>query len=72
MSQTTLEKEFTSKEEWEEFLQSIKSSKIINVNTRSWFNKIKRYYKTYGWNMNIYEDQIFRLKQIKQEIENMK
>jgi len=62
---------YSSKEEWEEFINSINVRKIINPYDKTWFQKIKKHYKTYGWDMNLYADQKKRLEMLKEELEKI-
>lgn len=61
---------FNSEEDWENYIQSFNVRKIINPYDKSWIQKIKRHYKNFGWEMNLYEDQKKRLDMIKQELES--
>lgn len=63
---------YSSPQEWEEFIQSINIRKVINPYDKAWIQKIKRHYKTYGWQMNFYADQKRRLEMIKEELESLK
>lgn len=60
---------FKDKEEWEAFISSVNVRKIVNPYDKAWVQKIKKHYKTYGWEMNLYPDQKKRLEMIKEEID---
>lgn len=63
---------YSSQEEWENYIKSFNIRKIINPYEKAWIQKIKRNYKTYGWDMNFYADQKKRLELIKEALDNLK
>lgn len=62
---------YKDKEEWEKFISSINVRKIVNPYDKAWVQKIKKHYKNYGWEMNLYADQKKRLEMIKEEIDKL-
>ena len=64
----TLNSYFPNKEEWELYLGKFNVRKIKNVYDKSFVQKMKRYYSTYGFNMILYEDQKKRLDMILEEL----
>ena len=60
---------YSTIEEWEKFISSINVRKIVNPYDKAWVQKIKRHYKTYGWEMNLYAEQKKRLEMIKEEMD---
>lgn len=63
---------YSSVDDWENFINSINIRKIVNPYDKAWVQKIKRHYKTYGFDMNFYADQKKRLEMIKEELEQTK
>lgn len=63
---------FENQEEWEIYIKSFNTRKIINPYDKAWIQKVKRNYKNFGWDMNFYEDQKKRLDIIKAELDNLK
>lgn len=66
----TLNSYFSTKEEWEAYLYKFNVRKIINPYEKSFVQKMKRYYKTYGFEMILYADQKKRLDLILKDLEN--
>ena len=62
-------KDFLSIEEWEVLLKSIPTRKIVDPKLKAWFQKMKRYYKTYGEEMRLYPGQYELMLKIKKDIE---
>ena len=51
----------------EQFVQEIHSiniRKLVSISDKELIKKLKRWYKTYGMDMNLYESQYARLQQI--------
>lgn len=65
-------KDFLSIKEWETLLESIPVRKIKDQKAKAWFQKIKRYYKTYGEDMRLYQGQYDWILSIKKDIEESK
>ena len=70
MNNNTLKDYFNNEQEWQQYLQDFNVRKIINIHDKQWLQKLKRYYRIYGWDMILYPDQKRRLDLIKKELEN--
>lgn len=65
-------KSLYSKEEWESLLNSINVRKIEDERTKKWFQKMKRYYKEYGMDMEIYQGQLEGIKELSENARSNK
>lgn len=61
MENPTLNQYFKNKEDWESYISQFNVRKILNKFDKAFIQKIKRYYKTYGFDMILYEDQKKRM-----------
>lgn len=55
---------YENPEQFVEDLQSINVRKLVSVSDKELVKKLKRWYKTYGIEMNLYESQYARLQAI--------
>lgn len=55
---------YENPEQFVEDLQSINVRKLVSVSDKELVKKLKRWYKTYGIEMNLYESQYARLQVI--------
>ncbi len=68
MENPTLNQYFKNKEDWESYISQFNVRKIINKFDKAFIQKVKRYYKTYGFDMILYEDQKKRMDLILRDI----
>lgn len=69
MENPTLNQYFKNKEDWESYISQFNVRKIINKFDKAFIQKMKRYYKTYGFDMILYEDQKKRMDLILKALE---
>lgn len=55
---------YNNAEQFVEEIHSINIRKLVSVSDKELIKKLKRWYKTYGIDMNLYESQYARLQQI--------
>lgn len=70
MENPTLSTYFKNEKEWENYISQFNVRKIINKNEKAFIQKMKRYYKTYGFGMILYPDQKLRMDLILSQLNN--
>lgn len=59
---------YENPQQFVEEIHSINVRKLVSVSDKELIKKLKRWYKTYGIDMNLYESQYARLQQILNEM----